>query len=277
MNFQSRDMTRTREVETVTAQGLQEPGSPVPGPSASTDGDNRQANASARHSFLMESPESGARAEERTAQNTTRKEFKRLFYANQLPEARRLAETMITTGVDRVAWVHNLGYVCLEQGNLREAYSLYLSNAHLLDKCTDFEAVAKFCNTFAMVSQGLGDLHGLREFYDRALYYYRQSVKYYELASLNPSYALNNIGWLLISMGFPERAFEYLDRTEFAEPGRQADVLVIRALAYESQNDLANALECLSDAINLLDDIKDVEAKSYDEARKVLRRVGEKL
>jgi tetratricopeptide (TPR) repeat protein len=232
---------------------------------------------------------SGGRAVERPdAHSTTREgssryaaalsperlEFRRLFLAGRMAEARRLAERLCEVGLERVAWVNNLGNVAREQSSLREAYSLYLTNSHLLDSCPDLYDAANYSLTFGMVSQELGLWHGVREYLDRSLHCYREAARLYELAGA-PScvaYAESNTGWLYATCTeTPERAHAHLDAAQLlfndsGETARVADVWDTKALAYEAEGKVEEAFECSHRAVVMLARFGDAERKSFETA-----------
>lgn len=246
------------------------------------------ASVSAHRAFLsigispVEAGETDGR--DVSAESVAREEYNRLYRAGRLGECRRLSERMLETGADRVVWTYKLASVPYEQGNHREAYSILLTNAHLLAGCSDAYAAGNYNNTFGMVSQALGELHGMREYLDRALYCYREASRLYELAGLplKSAYAENNTGWLLIAMGLPERAHKHLNKAQLlfndaGEAARVADVEDTRALAFEAEGNLKEAFECSSRAVSSLLVFGEAEAKSLKQACETHRRIFEKL
>ena len=225
-----------------------------------------------------------AEAEYVFALSPERQEFRDLYLSGRFAEARRLAERMSDVGTDRAAWVHNLASVASEQGNIREAYSLYLTHSHLLADCPDTEAAAKFNLSFGSVSRRLWLLHGVREFAIRAEKAYRDAARLYEDAGLpgKVAYALNNLGNLYVSAGEPHKAYEYLDTAQIlfndaGEYARCADVEDTRALAFEAEGKIGEAFECSSRAVSALARFGEAERKSFDAACETHARIFGKL
>lgn len=215
-----------------------------------------------------------------------REEFRRLYRAGLFAECRRLAETMIWRGVERAAWVRNLAITAYEQGSVREAYSVLLAGAEMLDPERDPHTAANYCLALGAVSQAMYERHGLvREYVDRAEWAYRAAARLYEAAGLkfDSAHAALNLGWLYAaSTDTPERAHEHLYRAELlfggaGESARVADVDDTRALAYEAAGDLASAFACSSRAVLSLQEFGEAERASFDKACETHGRIFDKL
>lgn len=147
-----------------------------------------------------------------------REEFRRLYRAGRLAEARALAERELLKGRELLAWVHNLASVAMEQGSLREAYSLYVSHARLLDAPGDHGdyEVANFHLSYGITCKRLGAAHGDAELLDRALVQYAGAAAHFELAGepAYAGYAENCAAAVHVALGRPDLAYPCIDRAQ---------------------------------------------------------------
>lgn len=211
-------------------------------------------------------------------------EFRRLYYAGELAEARRLAEEGYEEGRERVLWVNSLALVAAEQGNLREAYSLYLTHAELLTDCPNLYAVANFHLNYGFVGKRLFELHRLEEYFDRASIAFTAAAYYFTEAESDScvAYAENCFANLLIVAGRAAEAFEHIDVAALlfnnaGERARVADCEDTRSLAYEALGQYVDAFECSSRAVVSLERMGKAEAKSLKQARETHARVFAKM
>lgn len=213
-----------------------------------------------------------------------REEFRRLYQAERFTEARRLAEKGYEAGRERVAWVHNLASVAMEQGNLREAYSLYLTHAPLASEPTDFYSAANFNLSFGLVCKRLYVLHGTEDYFDRASIAYTAAAEMFVEARERActAYAENCYANLLIVADRASDAFKHVDAAQLlfndvGEFARAADCEDTRALAHEALGNYVDAFECASRAVVTLRRCGAAEAKSIWQAEETCDRVYEKM
>lgn len=221
---------------------------------------------------------------ERPALSEERAEFRRLYLAGRFPEARRLAEACYAAGGERVAWVNNLILVAIAQGNLREAYSLYVTNADRLDSCDDLYAAGNFNLSGGLASKRLGELHKSEVFFDRAAIAYTAAADCFERAGAQAGfgYAENALANLKIVAGEAADAFEHIDRAQLLfndafEVARAAQCEDTRALAFEALDLFVEAFECSARAVVTLERCGPAEAAALGQARETLARVYRKM
>lgn len=213
-----------------------------------------------------------------------REEFRLLYRAGKYAEARRLAEKSYAEGYERVAWVHNLASVAAEQGSLREAYSLYVTHAELLDGCDDLYSAGNFNLSFGIVCKRLGELHGSEDYLDRAAIAYTAASECFERAGaqIGVGYAENALANLQIVTNRAADAFEHIDRAQILfndafELARAAEVEDTRALAHEALGHFVDAFECSSRAVVTLERCGASELAALGQARATLERVYRKM
>lgn len=216
----------------------------------------------------------------RPALSAEREEFRRLYLAGRLGEARALAERCFDAGVERIAWVHNLASVVMEEGNLRAAFYLYLTHADLLDDCTDPYSVGNFFLSYGIAGKKLGVQLNSPEYFGRSEGAFKVASKYFDQAGVPgcKAYAENGLANLFIVSGQAADAFEHIDSAQrlFEGVGEVANAAACedtRALAYEALGRFVDAFECAARAVATLERCGPAEAKSLAQARSTLERV----
>lgn len=212
--------------------------------------------------------------------------FARLYREARHAEARGLASAELARAAlpEGLGWWSNLAMVERAAGELDRALSLHKSAAPFLAKCLDPLDRAKFHNGFALTYKLLYERDGGAEKLDRAREEYEGARFYYERAGHKKFTAIveNNIGSLLAKMGRPAEARAYLDRAQLlfndlGERARAAEVEDTRALCYEAEGNLDEALECSRRAERTLRGFGESERGAWLQARATHNRIWAKV
>jgi tetratricopeptide (TPR) repeat protein len=212
-------------------------------------------------------------------------EFRRLYDAGALSEARFYAYDRLRFGAPpRFAWIVGLGLVACREGNLEEALSIFLSGASDYHDSADYELRSKYAINYAMALKGMGLKLGDLTYLDAALIVYEEGRHAAQRVGADEHVARceNNIASTLIALERPGAAHPYLQSAQIlfnslGMAARAAEVEDTRALAYEAEGNLDEALECARRAEKTLRGFGESERGAWLQAVETHDRIWSKV